>query len=309
MPRSFTSGEKIQGFERYGALLSGGRAVLVTRASGVEAVAIALVLRRRRERRGRGRETDEDLRRHMATLAHNAGIFVTCAESLDVFVDSAIDAYLRSDLVLLWDGNVGRQFDGCLEHLTTRRRDLPTCAAYAIEPYYFFGQPGYDAVNPYERKTILVVSSHVDSMRSQVDSGNYLRCFAPYGVFRDCVFKFVRPPQTQAGNHGGRDWRANLPRLVEDVRSAGEFDIALVSCGGYGQVVTNYIHRDLGKSAVYVGGPLQLFFGVMGKRWTDNQVITGHRRRNRRFWIEPLESDRPPNAEGVGEIFEAGCYW
>ena len=38
-----------------------------------------------------------------------------------------------------------------------------------------------------------------------------------------------------------------------------EFDIALVACEGYGMPICNFIKGKLNKSAIYVGGGLQLF--------------------------------------------------
>jgi hypothetical protein len=81
------------------------------------------------------------------------------------------------------------------------------------------------------------------------------------------------------------------------------YDVALVSCGGYGNLVCNYIF-DSGKSAIYVGGVLQMYFGILGGRWLQDEpdIIRLFLNEN---WTRPKEHERP---EGYKTI-ENGCYW
>ena len=39
------------------------------------------------------------------------------------------------------------------------------------------------------------------------------------------------------------------------------FDIALIGCGAYGFPLAAFV-KGIGKKAVHIGGPLQLFFGI-----------------------------------------------
>ena len=80
-----------------------------------------------------------------------------------------------------------------------------------------------------------------------------------------------------------------------------EFDIALLGCGGYGLPLCNYIKTKLGKSAIYIGGGLQLLFGVTGSRW-DTHPIIGKFKCN---FIRPSENERCRNLRTI----ENGCYW
>ncbi len=64
------------------------------------------------------------------------------------------------------------------------------------------------------------------------------------------------------------------------------------------------LNFDLKKSVVYVGGALQLYFGVKGNRWkdvdyTDDWVFP------KDHWVYPLETDVPLEPE----ICESACYW
>ena len=52
-----------------------------------------------------------------------------------------------------------------------------------------------------------------------------------------------------------------MRRGLDTIRD--QFDIALISAGGWGHVLLGYVRRDLNKSAVYVGGALALHFGIV----------------------------------------------
>lgn len=88
-----------------------------------------------------------------------------------------------------------------------------------------------------------------------------------------------------------------------------DFDVALLGCGAYGFPLAAAI-KNAGRSAIHMGGSLQILFGIMGKRWDGTR--TGSEVKIRvdvaRFyndnWIYPLEG-RPEGADRV----EYGPYW
>jgi hypothetical protein len=82
-----------------------------------------------------------------------------------------------------------------------------------------------------------------------------------------------------------------------------QFDIALCSCGGYGNPVVGFIH-SIGKSAIYVGGVLQMYFGVLGGRWEHERQDIVELYKNE-YWTRPSEEERPKGHETI----ERSCYW
>lgn len=76
-------------------------------------------------------------------------------------------------------------------------------------------------------------------------------------------------------------------------------DIYFLSCGCYGINLCDDLKRA-GKKAFYVGGFLQLLFGLKGKRWDDRTVVTQF---YNKWWRYP--TTKPKNAE----LVEGGCYW
>ena len=108
---------------------------------------------------------------------------------------------------------------------------------------------------------------------------------------------FYKSYNTSAGNHIHSNWEETLNIMKEDIKNI-DFDIALISCGGYGLLLGDFI-KELGKGAIYVGGGLQLQFGVMGKRWEHNEMFLQSQK-----WIRPSKDELPPHPERI----EGGCY-
>ena len=79
------------------------------------------------------------------------------------------------------------------------------------------------------------------------------------------------------------------------------FDVALLGCGAYSLPLAARIH-GMGRSAIHLGGSLQLLFGVFGRRW---ERFDSQRALLNSAWIRPLAEDRPISYQDV----EDGCYW
>ena len=62
----------------------------------------------------------------------------------------------------------------------------------------------------------------------------------------------------------------------------------------------------MNKSVIYVGGSLQLFFGIMGNRWRNNPNILQLKNDN---WINVLDSDIPKKIKQNKHLCENQCYW
>lgn len=88
-----------------------------------------------------------------------------------------------------------------------------------------------------------------------------------------------------------------------------DFDVAILGCGAYGFPLAAAIKRA-GKSAIHMGGSLQILFGIMGKRWDGTRTGSTIKIREdiakfyNENWIYPLEG-RPEGADKV----EYGPYW
>ncbi|MCR5064109.1 MAG: hypothetical protein K6A89_12590, partial [Treponema sp.] len=108
--------------------------------------------------------------------------------------------------------------------------------------------------------------------------------------------------QTIAGNTDGySSWFEALEATKKKIDEV-DFDIALLGCGAYGLPLGAYI-KSKGKTAIHIGGALQLLFGIKGNRWivNDDPVIQLFNE----YWTYPFDSDTPPNSN----IVENNTYW
>lgn len=112
----------------------------------------------------------------------------------------------------------------------------------------------------------------------------------------------LKAVQTIAGIRDERfnNWFEALAFMEQEVDKL-DFDIALLGCGAYGMPLTAYI-REKGKQAIYMGGVLQILFGIRGGRWDKIPEVS---RLYNECWISPTASKVPKKAN----VVEKGCYW
>lgn len=117
------------------------------------------------------------------------------------------------------------------------------------------------------------------------------------GLMKD--FVIVKAYQTISGNEPHEHWFKTFIELQKKIDKHPHIKVWFVSCGCYGLPLCDYL-KNKGCRAIYVGGLLQLFFGLKGSRWDSRKDVTQYYNRH---WVYPKE--RPKNAENV----ESGCYW
>ena len=80
-----------------------------------------------------------------------------------------------------------------------------------------------------------------------------------------------------------------------------DFHAAFLGCGGYGLPLVAFIRR-IGKSAVYVGGHVQLLFGIWGSKWTNSRFRSDYMNE---YWTNPTREEIPDGAHKV----DGGGSW
>ena len=154
-------------------------------------------------------------------------------------------------------------------------------------------------------KKVLIISPFVDSFQKQLQNGFRMFKDTEKNIFLEGQeFVFYKCFNTVAGNRPHNNWMETFTVMCNDINKL-DFDIALISCGGYALLLGSFIKRKMNKSAIYIGGGLQLFFGVMGKRWETNQTIQNIIKDNISQFIRPSINEMPQNFKNV----EGGCYW
>lgn len=168
----------------------------------------------------------------------------------------------------------------------------------AFEPY-FYQQPWTLALR---NKKVLLVHPYIESIPAQYKKRHLvfdkevlpefeLISYLPFSSFGDEWKQF-------------ENMQATLDKMIEDIQKI-DFDVALIASGPQGLPLGAAI-KAMNKQAVHVGGALQLFFGILGKRWEEPgrpqaAFFNEH-------WIRPYDSEIPKDARAM-KFSDDGCYW
>ena len=139
-------------------------------------------------------------------------------------------------------------------------------------------------------KTVLVLCPFEESIRANFRNRDLF--FKHDYVYPDFHLETVNTPITYGGieesSYPNTNWFETVEALKGQIRNV-KFDIALMACGSYAMPLGGFIERELKKKAIYVGGVLQLYFGIMGQRYENefflNQI-------NREYFIQPIEREK-----------------
>jgi hypothetical protein len=161
-----------------------------------------------------------------------------------------------------------------------------------VEPYYVQSDPWTKSLNDCK---VLIVSIFSESMRMQQHRLD--KVWEGKVMFGNCKLDFVIPPFAPDCS---KSWVEHFEILKDKVHGK-TFDLALLSCGTFGLPLGKFIRDEMRSSAIYVGGSLQLYFGIKGKRWDLHEEISAAYNES---WIRPVEA--MPDS---WQIMDDGCYW
>ena len=178
----------------------------------------------------------------------------------------------------------------------------------ALEPFYMIQSGSSDIpwTHALKVKKVLIINPFVESFKRQMDRGftffntteQSKQIFLP-----GQEFVYYRSYNTLAGNRLHKNWFETFSIMCKDIKAL-DFDIALLGCGGYGLPLCNFINK-MGKSAIYIGGALQLLFGVSGNRWTSHDIIGNVSKLPGNLWTRPIDEEKVSG----GNTVEGACYW
>lgn len=241
----------------------------------------------------------EVLERFLFVMKNNAGIKITNSQSIINYASLYLQSFQECEIYLDWEpwGNVAQSiFDSLIFiHINFNKKRV---AALALDVFHNIHSNPW--TNSLRGKRLLIISPFVDSMRDKLNEREKI-----YGIdlFPECEFVFLKPPQTQ-GKCESEEFDVELDKFAGKINEIKNlFDIALVSCGGYGNLVCSIIYQ-MNKSAIYVGGVLQMYFGIYGARWERERTEIMKLYKNE-YWSRPKEIERPDGFKNI----ENNCYW
>lgn len=192
-----------------------------------------------------------------------------------------------------------------IQDFFSRSYNLPQIHNRSLEPFYAIMENQKPWTHYLHGKKVLIINPFVNSFKKQMNDGFKIFKDDNKKLFLDGQeFIYYKCYQTIAGNHIHDDWFETFKLMCKDI-SEIDFDIALLGCGGYGLPLCNYIKSKMNKSAIYIGGGLQLLFGVMGNRWEKIEMWEKIIKDNDCAFVKPTEDEICKNKNTI----ENGCYW
>ena len=148
---------------------------------------------------------------------------------------------------------------------------------------------------------LLIISPFVKTMQKQLPRMNkindpYEKLAIDWGHLKKTL-QFIRCPfQSHLEPSPYDSWEDGLEKLTKEV-SSKDFDLALIGAGAWSLPLGSRI-KKMGKSAIHMGGEMQLLFGIKGKRWAQTAMYNSN-------WVTADPNETPQNRNKV----EDGCYW
>jgi len=279
-----TSMKPEDGFKLLQNLVSNKNPFFVGRLSGIETRLCGLKLSNKR--------IDRQL---FMMMLVNAGIYMKTEEDVNKYIDLYLSSVDSCDNLGVWDGLMYTQALDFYNYAKNRysHKYFP---AQSLEPFYYFNQPYYKPL--FVNKNILIITSHEKTVLKQISK---IDSIFPKKIFDNCQFIVVRAPIQSGHSCDGILWFEHYKELQDKIRNL-KFDVALVGCGGFGMPICNFIFTEMKSSVMFVGGSIQLFFGIIGSRWLSNDKV---KELINDSWCWPLDEDKPNGYKYI----EGGCYW
>lgn len=207
---------------------------------------------------------------------------IECFESLDYC------CYAGKDLIDIIDGDLYSKEDKIfLNHILNNKTIIHYCFIESVMPFLeSFKIWG-------ENKKILIISPLSKSLLYQyqrIDKiiKNYtFPKFELITLNTNLTWQYETDTKEKLGLTTN-NWHEECNRLSEEILKI-DFDIAFLSCGSYAMHCGDFIKNIMKKKSIYVGGILNVLFGIYGKRYDTaffDQFI------NFEYYINPFENEK-----------------
>jgi hypothetical protein len=233
-------------------------------------------------------------------MKNNAGIKLTDLNSIMKYSNMYMESFNQCEIYTCWEphGEVYKYIAKSHDYMRNKYSSKMPIWAFALDIFHYIkSQPWTLSL---KRKRILIISAFEESIKEKIPIRKEI-----YGIdlFPECEILTIKPPQTQ-GSEMSEEFEIELNKFftkLDEIKN--NYDVALVSAGGYGNLICSYIYKS-GKSSIYVGGVLQMYFGINGSRWIRERPDILRLYLNK-YWSRPKESEKPKNHSNI----EGSCYW
>ena len=225
----------------------------------------------------------------------NAGFYFQNRQEIEDFYNLYINALYDTDVLGAWGtafSYIESQFVEYISEFIPVGMTAPWVQSYLDHSNLV---PWSKAL---EGKKVLVISPFTDSIDKQFL--NISNVFPNYNYHNFQLLTLKSPMTISMKYPVIKNWFELLDDLKNNMART-DFDVALVSAGSYSYPLAHYA-KSIGKIGIHAGGGLQIFFGIMGKRWEKSEYLINLVNRN---WTRPTEEETPKSYN----LVENGCYW
>ena len=146
--------------------------------------------------------------------------------------------------------------------------------------------------NTFGGKKILIISPFEQTINKQ---RAVLKNLLKNGTYPDFELLTYNTPITYKykdyTQYPHKNWFETADHIATEINNI-DFDIALMSCGSYAMYLGKTI-KNSGRKAIYVGGVLQLFFGIMGRRYdSEGMRVFLSSMFNLEHFVYPIETPK-----------------
>ena len=136
--------------------------------------------------------------------------------------------------------------------------------------------------------SILIVSPFAPLMLNQFECGNMSYIHPNFNPSKLKCFRFPYLFEGHVDYKNSLDAYDDLSVKIFNLLDS--VDSVILSCGCYGALLAHFCH-GYGKNVYYPGGDLQIFFGIMGKRWRTWLENDERYNSTKNFWINEVPED------------------
>ena len=218
-------------------------------------------------------------------------------EGFHKFYEVTIEATKDADMIACWKDMQGIEM--FLKMTCAIPKHKPIVNAYVFDSYLYDNS----WTKALKGKKVLVISPFSKQIDSQYKNHREM-LFTDKDFLPEFALSTVQSVWFFAGMKDEKysTWWEALDYLYDEAMKK-DFDIALLSCGPFGIPLCERF-KKAGKSAIYVGGVLQLYFGIKGARWEGDPYNYDQKLYNE-FWVRPEDASKP---QGTVKL-DNGCYW
>ena len=189
---------------------------------------------------------------------------------------------------------------------------------YIFDPGGLFGySSAYNEPleNPWTKylkdKKVLAISTHAESIKEQwknIDKiwGDKRELIAPFELV-DCIRSPYHPSMDDRQLADCNTWVQSVSSIIKTIDTY-DYDVILAGNSTSAPFYAQHA-KSKGKVGIQTGGVLQLYFGILGYRWTKVPGHNGWSNLYNEYWKYPLKIDEANNREKYKNLETNFAYW